>query len=242
MPQVYPELYWLLKSHGHYEKGIVTGFRKEIQARLVDHICIGYLRGKEEISDSKSLIHQSLDRWIAEDVLEMIRFFLMQRKYLLENKNFVTLDAKRQTFEHKQKIQAFSIEIYDRVKGITNLSEDDKRILSRNGLLLCFLDKIDQTTLPVLELSTKFVNDTDGIFFVEYLDKLADSSPAEVGSIFLGLSTHLISYTREKGIRSIVSKLYANGQKNLADKICNTYFMRGIEFLRDLYEANKLPQ
>jgi hypothetical protein len=128
------------------------------------------------------------------------------------------------------------------VKGIANLSEDDKRILSRNGLLSCFLDKIDQTTLPALELSAKFINDTDGIFFVEYLDKLVDSSPAEVGSIFLGLSTHLISYTREKGIRSIVSKLYSNGQKNLADKICNTYFMRGLEFLRDLYEANKLPQ
>ena len=91
-----------------------------------------------------------------------------------------------------------------------------------------------------MELSAKFVKDTDGIFFIEYLDKLADSSPAEVAAVFLILSTHLISYIREKGIRSIVSKLYTNKQKELADKkICSTYFMRGIEFLRDIYEANR---
>lgn len=93
--------------------------------------------------------------------------------------------------------------------------------------------------MPWLEFSAKFVDDSDGYFFVEYLNKLVDVSPAEVGIVFLNLSTHLTSYIREEGIKSIVSKLYEKKQKALADKICNAYFLRGIEFLRGLYEANK---
>jgi hypothetical protein len=242
LPQVYPELYGLLKTHGHYEKAIETNFRNEIQGRLIDHICIGFLRGTEEIGDAKSLLHQLLNHWICEEVIEMISFFWMQRKYIFENENSEKSDTKRQALEHKQRIQVFSMEIYNRLRDVVNPSENDKKILSRNGLLSCFLDKIDKTTSASLELSAKFVNATDSIFFIEYLDRLVDPSPAEVGAIFLVLSTHLVSYTREKGIRPIVSKLYANGQKELADKICNTYFMKGIEFLRDIYEANKQPQ
>jgi len=240
LPQVYPELFRLLKSHGHYEKAIAASFRKEIRERLIDHICIGVLRGEEEISDNKSLIRQCLDLGTVDDVLEMISFFWMQRKYLVEDTDRRTPDSERLAIAHKQKILGFSLHIYDRLRINTSLSNDDKRILSRLGLLSCFLDRIDATTLPWLEFSAEFVNMSDSIFFVEYLNKLCDVSSREVGSVFLNLSTHLVTYTREEEIRSIVTKLYAREQKELADKICNTYFLKGLEFLRDLYEANKL--
>lgn len=236
LPQVYSELYGLIKSHGHYQKAITANFRKEIRGRLIDHICIGVLRGEEEIGDSKSLIRQTLDLWNVDDVLEMISFFWMQRKYLAEN---VTADVEKKVLEHKQRILTFSLQMYDKLRAKGSLSDGDKKILSRLGLLSCFLDKIDQANLPWLEFSAKFVDDSDGYFFVEYLNKLVDVSPAEVGIVFLNLSTHLTSYIREEGIKSIVSKLYEKKQKALADKICNAYFLRGIEFLRGLYEANK---
>jgi len=40
----------------------------------------------------------------------------------------------------------------------------------------------------------------------------------------------------EKNILSIVEKLYKNDRKDAADKICNTYGMRGNHMLRDIYE------
>jgi len=163
----------------------------------------------------------------------------MQRTHSVENVSTKTAEWTKKILEQKQRIQSFSVHVCDRLRAKGSLSDDDKQILSRLVLLSCFLDFIDQTNLHWLEFSAQFVDDRDDYFFVEYLNKLADVNPAEVGIVFLNLSTNLASYTREEGIKSIVSKLYEKKQKTLADKICNTYFLRGIEFLRGLYEANK---
>ena len=235
LPQVYPQLYRLLKSHGHYEKAVNSDLKKDIRLRLIDHICIGLLRGDEDFEGQNSLFKLVIELWKPEDILECIQFFWMERKNLVEN---IKSEDKQRIEAYRKKILDFALMVYGKLNSKT-LSDEEKLMLSRLSLLSCYLEKVDpKWDLPWLEFSAKYVKETDGWFFIEYLDKLANNSPGEAGTILINLVGHLESFSKEDEIRSIVSKLYKNGQKAVADKICNSYFMRGIEFLRELYEAN----
>ena len=56
------ELYYLLKAHGHYQKGLDTDFTNtEVQERLVEHICTGWVEGSETLNDKTSLIYQLIN-------------------------------------------------------------------------------------------------------------------------------------------------------------------------------------
>jgi hypothetical protein len=227
-----------MKTHGHYQQALSSDLDKDTRERLVDHLCIGYLRGRESIADGKSLFRQCLDNWKLDDILNIISFFWMQRKHLMETSSTdATSEKLKKT--HKEKILGFCNYVYDKLNGKSSYSDDERKILSRLCLLSCFIDEIDGAALSWLELTASFTDDINNIFFIEYLDKLCDTSPHEVGIIFLKLSNHLVTYTKEDPIRSIVSKLYAKNEKLLADKICNTFFSKGLEFIRDIYEANK---
>jgi hypothetical protein len=238
LPQVFAPLYDLVKAHGHYQEAIASDVKKDTRERLVDHFCIGYLRGEESISDEKSLFRQCLNYWKLDDILNMISFFWMQREHLVD-KNSINQNSEKSKKAHKEKIIEFCSYVYGNLKGKNTYSTDEKRILSQLCLLSCFIDKIDEATLLWLNLAARFTDDINNIFFIEYLDRLCDISPQEVGVIFFSLSDHLVTYTKEGPIRSIVTKLYSKGEQDFADKICNTFFGKGLEFIRDIYEANK---
>ena len=232
--RVYDELYELMRSH--YLYGIGYDFKeKHTQEKLIQHVAIGYLRGHENIGDTKSLFRKILDTWKTEHIEGIIGFFWAQRGYK-KDKNI------------REKIINFWRWIYkNKYKKAVDLTNGDKEILSDLSKLTVFLPKIDDESFKWLMTSAPYVHvNFNSPFFIEYLDNLKDkdsNSPKYVGKIFLRMVERmpagLISDDDQKHIRSIVENLYNSGQKAIADKICNVCGSKGYEFLRDIYEKHQ---
>ncbi|MDP3110707.1 MAG: hypothetical protein Q8M71_01215, partial [Thermodesulfovibrionales bacterium] len=205
---------------------------------VVQHIAIGYLSEHEEITKPDSLFRKILDTWNREQILDVISFFWSNQKYIG--------DEKEESKKIVEKVISFWKWIYEnkyKIKLKEDISTDDKKILSAIGKLTIFLPHINEEYSQWLLLAAPYANeDFHSSFIVEYLDNFDDTqSIGYVGKICLKMLEHFIADFRQEHIRSIVEKLYNNGQKDDADTICNTYGMKGYEFLRDLYEQYNRP-
>jgi hypothetical protein len=236
--QVYDKLYNLMIPH--YKRGITYKFKnKHDNEHLVQHIALGYLLGKEDINNTEGLFRKILDAWNREQILNVVSFFWSNQKYIG--------NEKEESKKIVDKIISCWKWIYDnkyKTKLKEDISADDKKILSAIGKLTIFLPHINEEYSQWLLLAAPYANeDFHSSFTIEYLDKFDDTqSIGYVGKIFLKMLEHFITDFRQEHIRSIVEKLYNNGQKDDADTTCNTYGMKGYEFLRDLYEKYNRPE
>jgi len=231
----YDDLYELMRKH--YEKAIDYQFKREYSSeRLVQHICIGYLRKFEKISEKDSLFKKLLDKWDTSQIREIIGFFWMQRDYKEEEKDFADriIEFWERIYENKYK-----------GKQEKELNKEDKTILSKLSNLAVFLPEIDSENVEWLKKSALFVNvDFHSTFFVEYLNKLKDKGQSInfIGDLYLEMLKNATPTFREEDIYQTIEYLYEKGKKEDADTICNIYGSRGLEFLRKLYEKyNRNP-
>jgi hypothetical protein len=89
----------------------------------------------------------------------------------------------------------------------------------------------------MIVFSAKFADKNfNSSFFIEYLLRLCDVSPSQVGEIYIAMLESSTPVFDQKIIRAIVTKLYESGQVDTANRISNIYGGRSIEFLRDIYE------
>jgi hypothetical protein len=238
---VYEDLYDLMRPN--YQYGLSYDFKeRHDQEYLIQHICIGYLRGNEKLEDPNSLFKQIIDGWTPEQVQEIIEFFWRQRDYLGE--------ASEENEEIKKKIIEFWKLLYERYRGKDerSLSHEDKLILSSASELTALLPSIDAESYEWLMLSAPHVSeDFRSSFFIEYLDGTKDKGDNKetakyIGEIYLKMLEKITPDHDKKHIRSIIEFLYNSGGQENADKICNIYGLRGYEFLRDIYEKNNSPK
>lgn len=231
--KVYDEIYKLMKPH--YKHGIGYDFKEQHdQEYLIQHICIGYLRGNEKIGDNEGLFRNLIAIWNPEQIKEILGFFWMQRG-CLNNKT-----------EGNEKIRKNVIEfwklLYEKYKDEKSLNKGDRQILSKAAKLAVFLPRIDSENFNWLKLSAPYVHeDYDSPFFIEYLNEIKDKgdsleSPKQIGELFLKMLENFTPDYDKEHIRSIVEFLYQHNSKDNADKICNIFGSRGDDFLRDIYE------
>lgn len=233
------DLYKLMRKN--YLKSIDYDFKtKEIKEMLVQHICVKYLNGVEKINDADSLFKKLLDKWDRFLLGEIIRFFWIQRDYLIEtpqnqNKNNINTAKKR--------IIDFWRWIYiNKYKGNgQNIKKEDEEILSELSKLTVFLSKINYKNSEWLKLSAQYIINIDIPFFIEYLNKIKgkENSVDYLGDIFLKILEKNTPTFRQEDIVSIVQFLYTNGKKDEATEVCNAYAERGYAFLKDVYEKYK---
>ncbi|WP_028841798.1 hypothetical protein [Thermodesulfobacterium hveragerdense] len=101
------------------------------------------------------------------------------------------------------------------------------------------MQEINEENLKWLEISVLCVDVGYHLsFFIEYLNHLKDKGQSVkfIGKVYLKMLKNSTPYYREKNIKSIVKFLYQKGKKEEANAICNIYFSREYEFLRELYE------
>ena len=226
--QVYDNLYDLMREH--YQLAIEYSFEdKDTEKLLVQHVCIGYLRGHENFNEN-SLFGKMLKKWKPTHIKEIVDFFWMQRDFKDDgNVREKIIDLWRWIYENKY-------------KSIDNLNDDDKYILSNLSKLTVFLSQIDIENNNWLMLTAPFVGlDFNSSFFIEYLNELKDKKESikYIGKIFLRILSE--GYTpdfRQEDILSIVEYLYKSRYKEDADRICDIYGRRRFEFLRQIYEEN----
>lgn len=262
----YYDLYKLMETHYNY--AINYQFKEKLFSdRLVQHICIGYLSGIEDIKDNNSLFRKLLDKWDISQIEELIDFFWMQRKdYEQKPDKSVVLDkdGKPKVIEHQQeqeqpiedeemikienKIIDFWRWVYEnkyKGKKESELNNEDKKILSEFCNLTVFLPEINSENFEWLKISAQSIdNSFHSSFFIEYLNNLKDKGQSVdfVGKVYIEMLKNATPYFMKEDIWSIVEFLYQKGKKEEADEICVIYCREGYEFLKPLYMAYNKSQ
>ncbi len=224
---IHEELYYLLKAHGHYQKGLSTDFTNtEVLERLVAHVCTGWIEDSETLNDETSLIYQLINGDNPNHLSHLVHFFWRQRDSLPE--------------KMKAKVRPTWCALYESLSQKDDI-EKYEEVLSKLSGWVALVDTIDAEVLKWLKISTQYIKGlTDSAFFVEDLLPHATKTPAEVGDIYLGMLTHNIyPYHDQEYIQGIVRVLYNTEHKEVADRICNLYGAAGFDFLRSLYDENQ---
>ncbi len=252
-PYVYDDIYKLMRPH--YLRAIENKVLPEdIDYRLVQHICIGYLRGYELLERKNKDGEDSLFWKILEDAgvkekhdrwLEVINFFwsISERRVEGRKKD----DRNKPSVDIKEKVLRFwgwTFDNQDYIKEM--LGEDYEKFLAKLANLTIYLDRIDRKNKEWLLLSAPYVyKERHARFFIEYLTKFKDdNSVKHLGEIFLKILENSTPIYRQEDIQLIVERLYKLWQRDKekykeikedADEICNTYGRRGVHFLKELY-------
>ena len=216
---VYIKLYNLLKLNGHYSNALNTEFKDpHIAEHLVQHICIGYMEGLENLDDRDSLINQMLDIWNSHHITELIRFL----KYY----------NKESTDEKKQKV----IDLWRIIILKTSLdlkNTENINILSELNNWISLINELDEESSGWLILSAKYVK-SHHFDFIEQLIHHTQKTPIYSGEIFLSMLSggRFFEYRKEDVIR-FVTVLSDKGEKEkeIAIRICNRYLEVGLDFL-----------
>ena len=160
------DLYSLMKPH--YEYGLSCEFKQRHDRKyLIQHICIGYLSGREKLDDPGSLFRKIIDVWKPEQIREVIGF--------PGCRGTTCLKVRKRTKRWREKIIEFWRLLYkkykDKDKG--SLTREDKHILSAVSKLATFLPKIETESYEWLMISSPYVHeDFNSSFFIKYLDDL----------------------------------------------------------------------
>lgn len=217
-------LFLLLRDHGHLAKALALSFRNQhVREQLVRHIAIAYLLRLEDL-EGAGLFANVLRDWRADNICEIIWLF----------------------WQHHE--DGADAEILARILGvwewcisrIESRESENQAILSDLNILAVLLDSIDATRLRWLMISAPYADvKYRSSFLVEYLARLASSSPEAVAKIVLRMLTKVTPTYDAEYIRSIVRLLYDGSLVEDADAICNHYAKAGhVDLLRDLYESH----
>ena len=130
--------------------------------------------------------------------------------------------------------------VFQHYRGIKpeNWDTGEKELVSDLVRLAPFIDKIDDSILQRLRLSLPYVEiNHNGYSFVEELNRLVAANPKEVGLVYLEmLKCGVYPLYKKETVISIVESLYAAGEKQTANGICNAYGQAGHDFLRSVWE------
>ncbi len=218
----------LLGGHGDYSKAIKV-FEKdlEVQKPLIGHICRGYLNGEEGINDSRSLISELIKYGKHEQISTVIWIILYFNKKS-------PLNA-----EMKERVKVLWGHLINRY---TTGERDADKQKTLAGLFdwMSLFDEIDDEMYEWLKISAAHVRyGQSGLHFFDYLLKHAVRTPEKVAELIRinsDAGNHFY-YKRDK-LRQIVDVLYLFGQKETADRICNSYLAAGHDFLWEVYARN----
>jgi hypothetical protein len=223
---VYGAAYLLLKQNDHYSKALRTDFPdRQVAERLVQHICIGYFRGFESLEDKSSLISKLISDGTLPQLSEIVGYFWMLRSNL--------------TDQMRGQIKP----IWKRLYQVLAPRKDDpgcREVIANMARWLSLIERIDDETIEWLLLSAQcFRGDYETAFFVEYLSQHVSKTPKEVGRILLQmLQSGTYPQYKVEHIQETVRTLYLYDRDN-ADRICNLYGARGIDFLRTIYDEHR---
>lgn len=226
---VYEEIYKLLRDNGHYEKGLSYTFDdKNAAYKLVQNITIGYLAGWDDLTDSNGLLRKMLKTENTEYLSKLITF-----TWTFRNKS-------------DEKIRCRIKPLWKAImeKATPNLEKDEYRIIASSlGKWLSLVDTIDDEVYEWLQISAKVIEEplASG-FFIEYLRRHVMKTPDKVGNLYLQmLKAGTYPDYKKENIVAIVQALYDLCERETANRICNIYFSKGFEFLREIFERHNKP-
>lgn len=243
--RVYGDLYPLM--HENYSKALSLRdvFGADIDKRLVEHICIGYLQFDELLNPNnndgkESLFWKTLtsaakldkqDRW-----LNVVDFFWTNTNRTIRKGKEDKEEDDLSEHNKKKMLEFWSWTFKNQEIVRENLGEKYESFLGRVAELTILLDRIDEEKEKWILLSAPYV-EKEAIYFIEYLTKFEDKESIErIGRIFKKVLEHSTPEYRKEDIELIVKRIYDKGNRQDAEEICNTYGRRGVHFLKPVWE------
>ena len=228
-PGVREEFYALLKARGHYRKALSTHFADaEVVNRLVTHVCTGWIENSETLTDRTSLIYQLINTSRLNLLSGVVYFFSRRSDDLSDKVKAKVRPAWRALFEV---LSQHSNEVAY------------QKILSPLSRWLELIDEIDTEVLGWVKASIKYIDKLPGYALtlssiIKALQKHVLITPEKVGEIYLEIPERemwFLERTQKNEVEETVRILYNNGQKGIADEICNQFGKAGVNFLGPLY-------
>jgi len=232
-------LYRSLKELGFYKKGLAIKLRgRHGSQRLIQHTAIGYIRGFESLDDPESLFRIVIDRWSYEEIYEIISLFWSFQKSLLIPDNPKVPQLAENSIMRERVIALWKWLHQNDNTAKMKLGNDYAKYHSNLLRFAGYVEKITDEYLSFILLSAPYAEaNFNSSIFIESLDNFTDKEDIErVGAIFLKMLEGCTPYYDKEHIKSIVIKLYKNGYKDSANKICTEYARRGDYSLRQIYE------
>ncbi len=217
---VYSHIYKLLKDNNHFDKAIKHHFTKQsVQERIIEHICVGYLKGWEKLEDQNSLIVKIINSNQTSIISIIIKFFWKQRDNITENVMDIVKPLWRELFSVLDK-------------------EKNKDLLADLGKWLTLVYKIDEEIYNWMFESTKYSDvHHKNPFIVDYLRKHVENTPEYVGKLYVNiLENGRYPDYKVENIIEIVEIMAVKDQTKLARQICNMYLLKGYDFMRPTLE------
>jgi len=187
--------YKLLEGAGIIDRALHRGYKGEhARERLIQRICLAVLWGDEELDSPR--FKWLMDNNRSEDLEYASDFFWSVSKELEE--------------DQKQKI----IEFFSRcITWVDSIEELPKSFLSSLSRLSCYLTTVTEKELEMLMTVAPYVAiENNATYFMEELDRLADSSRLEVSKV-LGrvLDENSSFYDYDDHLKSLLTKLVNAG-------------------------------
>jgi len=245
---VYRDIYLFMQQN--YLKALgMNVFKEDVDRRMVEHICIGYLYGDEllqpqDADGKKSLFWYMLmksgeigknDRW--QKVIDF--FWGKTGRTVKEGEN----DSNAAPLTKiKSKILEFWAWTFSEAKLVkSKLGDSYESFIGNLPTLTILFDKIDEEKEKWLLQSAPYIGKGHKTsFFIEYLTKFDDKESIErIGNIYLKVLEKSTPDYDSENIKVIVQRIYDEGSRSDANEICNTYGRRGIHFLRPIWEKNQ---
>lgn len=210
--------YEFLKQHHVFSKAL-NYFKEE--SRALDNVMIyALLEGKRWKIDPK------WERIIAE---------------ILARKNPEQL--KRLIYAVWQQNLLNDEELIDLWEQLMPLFEELPELSAQYSILLWLFGHLPTLSTKAFDLATAVIQKTTGageIYpFLKHVYDIADSNPELAGKLVLQVYTaKLVASFMEPELKNLVEKLYAEGQKDLADNICIQVSEAGSLSLKTLYNEH----
>lgn len=222
---VYEEIYKLIRDNGHYEKALFYSFKdKNASEKLVQTIVVGYLAGWDNLEED-GLINKLLASNNAGHLSNLVSFMWHFRD--------------KEEKELRKKITPLWEKLIKKIEPNVD-KEEYRKIASDLGRWLCFVDSIDDDIYEWLRISVKFIGENwNSSFFIEYLLVHVTKTPEKVGDLYLDmLNAGTYPEYKKEDIIAIVQALYDLKIRDTANRICNLYYSKGYEFLKETFEKN----
>lgn len=222
----------------HYERAIKNNddIKSFYNHGIIRHIVAFYFWGFEDLK-SEGLLLMFLNNANPSAIIELVNFVWRQEGYL---KSLSAGEAEK--FE---KI-VFNLWNYLVSKYKNTKEQEEQNILSGLAYLLVFVPKLNEKYTDLVLISSGLSGKHfQSHYLIENLIKLsAKGEPAEtakfIGQILNSIpSQNYFSNNDNKHIIDLVTFLYENNQKKIADEFCNKLTKQGHEFLITLHNKFK---
>ena len=216
--RVYNELYSLLKDKSHLLMAVQTDFAdREINSRVVQHICISFLNKNEPLTDGNSLLKLLIDEGTNKQLKELIHFIWTQRDY-------ISIELK------EEDIIPLLIKVYSRIMGISEDKEKSK-LMSDLARWIVFLKQFSSDTYDIFSTISKHTSDHfNNTRLVEGLTEIVNNSPKETADLLYSLieKDEEFPYYKKEHLIQIFEVLNSKGLYDYILKICNLLMKKGL--------------